>query len=62
MADNMAALPCVVTEGRPFHRAWGQQLRGEEDGFGPHYSPMLCTKADLELTRQLCGRGTDLNL
>lgn len=56
VAENMAALPYVVTEGHPFHRAWGQQLNEEEDGFGTHYSPMLCTKADLELTRQLGGR------
>lgn len=47
VAENMAALPYVVTEGHPFHRAWGQQLSEEEDGFGTHYSPMLCTKADL---------------
>ena len=42
-------------EGHPFHGAW-DNIKGEEDGFGLHYSPMFCIKADLELIRQLGGR------
>lgn len=56
VAEHMDALSHAITGDHLFHRVWGQQLRGEEEGFGPHCSPTLCTKAALVSTKHLSGR------